>query len=1079
VSQIRLRILGESVIQVGETIVEPSATHLFALLLYLAIERGKLIPRGQLASMLFPEVNATNAGHNLRQLLYRLRRIGVPLETTAAAVRLPAESVVEAPECLLARSHGEAVLVGPISYALLPTYCPPTSPLSRWLETYRDEISAKLLRRIARDLARAREGADWTAVERCARALLDLDPLNETATLGLAETMARSGSKHKAVKLLHDFADDVGRSHSSLALPPRLLTRRISEEAQSPTSNSVRTPLVGRTDELRTLTEAWSHARRGHYTIAAVTGEKSIGKSRVLEELSELVRMDGSGVVLAARTQSTDCQRPLSLFSDMCAALLLLPGAAGCSPESLPHLRRLQGAPALASGADRAGIDAFPPEGATRRAIIDLVDSVSSERPLLICVDDADQLDDSSRELLASLPDISPSLPVLVVVAGNRISRLPQRRHKTTRLGPLTRDNARALARLMWDRVSHSSSLETLEWCIDAAAGNPGHLDLLVRHTAALRDTPAAPPGLLALLDSRLESLSGADKHVLQACVVFGAECCAETVDALTGIGGYDLLVSLEGLVEAGLVIDSESGISCRSSLLAERIRNSTTPVVRRLLHRRAAEYLERLSDAKWMSQATAWRIADHWQAAGNRAKSLQWRRECWHQSLSIGQPMAAADSIRTYLPNSSSDREKAALLDDLIHALQHGSDVAGQLSTLRDRVVLSDRVGDTTATRLRLAADIAEARFLNYEDTTQFLPELQALLASNELDEMRRLRAARVLMITADTLVDRSLALAVSDAMPQHPRSQTASLLRDQVELIFHSVFGDRDVAVRIAESIALLADKQELSPASVSAQLTAALALRIVDTKPSDTSKLERLFDRCLASSMYNAAIRTSARIGSFLCEDGALDSARYWSQRASELIDQTGIQRVCSDYLTLRIDLALECGDLASAQRLVDSAPHHCPIYATPRLSKEYLVYRLRVAQHHADRAVSPQDIECLMEWHRRAKHLGRHDDNMEVLWTALWREGKRAEASWLLRDYLFNARRERRTISFMLHSRTHEDPVWSELVRVDATLGTELERATNHAVAAPLSTVSTVSPGAPHGTPLLSEMGGSKP
>ena len=188
-SQIRLRILGESVIQVGETIVEPSATHLFALLLYLAVERGKLMSRGQLASMLFPEASATNAGHNLRQLLYRLRRMGVPLETTAAAVKLLAEGVVDSTECLLTRSYGEAVQAGATGHVLLPAYCPPTAPLSRWLETYREEISTKLLRRIARDLARAREGADWTAVACFARALLDLDPLNETATLGLAEAI--------------------------------------------------------------------------------------------------------------------------------------------------------------------------------------------------------------------------------------------------------------------------------------------------------------------------------------------------------------------------------------------------------------------------------------------------------------------------------------------------------------------------------------------------------------------------------------------------------------------------------------------------------------------------------------------------------------------------------------------------------------------------------------------------------------------------------------------------------------------------------------------------------------------------
>ena len=136
VSQIRLRILGESVIQVGETIVDPSATHVFALLLYLAIERGKLVTRSQLASILFPEGSAANAGHNLRQLLYRLRRIGVPLEATGASVRLRAESVVESPESVLKRGVGETAGTDSRGFTLLPSYSPPTEPLSRWLEAY-------------------------------------------------------------------------------------------------------------------------------------------------------------------------------------------------------------------------------------------------------------------------------------------------------------------------------------------------------------------------------------------------------------------------------------------------------------------------------------------------------------------------------------------------------------------------------------------------------------------------------------------------------------------------------------------------------------------------------------------------------------------------------------------------------------------------------------------------------------------------------------------------------------------------------------------------------------------------------
>jgi hypothetical protein len=868
---------------------------------------------------------------------------------------------------------------------------------------------------------------------------LELDPLNESATLGLAEALARSGSKQKAIEMLNAFADDVGLSHSSLALPSRLLTRRISEEVQPSIAHSSRAPLMGRAEELRSLTDAWAHARRGHCTIAVVTGEKSIGKSRVLEELAELVRMDGSGVVLAARTQPTDTERPMSLFSDMCAALLALPGAAGCDPSSLPHLRRLQGAPDLTPNTSRVELDASLAEGATRRAIVDLLGAVSSERPLLICVDDADQLDDSSRDLLASLPDLSPCLALLLVAAGNRASRLPNRRNRTTRLGPLSRDSALALARFISGRASRSARIETLYWCVDSAAGNPGHLDLLVRHTASLGDTPAAPPDLIALLDSRIDSLSVAAKHALQACVVFGAECSPATIEALTGLAGYELLLSLESLVEAGVAIDSEHGISCRSSLLAERVRYSMTPVVSKLLHRRAAAYLVGARHADWTSQATTWRIADHWLAAGDRAEALKWRRACWRHLLSIGQPMAAADSIRSYLPHSACDGERAALLDDLIHALQHGSDIEGQLSALSERVGLSDLIGDNSATRVRLAADTADARVLSYDDTTLLLPELQALLMSTELDGMRRLRAAKALIIAADNMLDEVLAKKVYDALPRRALSTAESLLKDQVELIFHAVFGDREVAITLAESLILTAEKQELSHAAVSAQLTAALALRIVDYKALDISRLERLFDKCLASSMYEAALRTSTRIGSFVYDEGAIDLALLWSERASALVARTGVQRLIPDYLTLQIDLALERADVLLAQRLLDSAPHTCPLYAARRFSHAYFVYQLRVAQHGSAAPTSNQDIQRLMEWHDRTKHLGRHDDAMQVLWSSLWRAGNYAEASSLLRDYLFYARRERRKVSHMLLTRTSEDPIWSEPTPDDMPIG----------------------------------------
>jgi hypothetical protein len=366
-----------------------------------------------------------------------------------------------------------------------------------------------------------------------------------------------------------------------------------------------------------------------------------------------------------------------------------------------------------------------------------------------------------------------------------------------------------------------------------------------------------------------------------------------------------------------------------------------------------------------------------------------------------------------------------------LIHALQQGSDIVGQLSALSERVALSDRIGDSSAIRLRLAADTADARVLNYEDSTSLLPELQAQLIATELDGMRRIRAARTLMIAADNLLDETLARQVYDAMPGQPLSTAESLLKGQVDLIFHTVFGDREAALLLAESLSQLADSQEPSPASVSAQLSASLALRIVGSAPIDTRRLERLFDRCVACSMFDAATRTSARIGSFKYEDGAVESAQLWCERTSNLVAQTRAERLCADHITLQIDLALERGDLRSAQRLVDSAPSQCPMYKSPRYSREYLVYRLRVAQHRGDSPGSGEDVERLVEWHKRAKRLGRQDDCMQVLWTAFWSVGRRAEASSLLRDYLLNARKERRAASHMLRTRTCEDPIWREL------------------------------------------------
>ena len=76
---IELHTLGDAMIKVGDREIRPTAPMVFAALLYLCVERGRRVPRAALQEMLFPETDERSGAHSLRQLLYKLRKLGLSL----------------------------------------------------------------------------------------------------------------------------------------------------------------------------------------------------------------------------------------------------------------------------------------------------------------------------------------------------------------------------------------------------------------------------------------------------------------------------------------------------------------------------------------------------------------------------------------------------------------------------------------------------------------------------------------------------------------------------------------------------------------------------------------------------------------------------------------------------------------------------------------------------------------------------------------------------------------------------------------------------------------------------------------
>jgi DNA-binding SARP family transcriptional activator len=1030
VSTVLLRIVGECIVQIGARRVEPGAPFLFALLLYLGAERGRRIPRKELIEVLFPEErNARAAAHNLRQLLYRLRRFGVPLSLAEHAVALEPIHVRSTVDELLDSAALGRLQALQSSCIVLPHYEPPPSTqLSEWVDGLRDRVHTSIRRQLTLSLEDARRRADWRLLESIARRLLEIDPLSETATLGLAEAIARTGSKAIAVGLLERYERDLGTSGVTLALPAQLLKRRISSSVRSAGDlDTTSLPLLGRNEEMAELATMWARARAGHFLTARVTGEKSIGKTRLVEEFAAMVEMDGSGSIVVVRPTPGDRERPLALFADLSRQLLGLPGAAGCDPHSLPFLRRLSGA-STPRGAVVGEHNQAPYEDASvRRAVGDLVGSVSEERPLLCVVDNADHLDDASRALLRVTQEQLPNHRILFLLCTQRWDA----GMASLRLHPLPTSDIKELLRVLVLRSGVQLGERESAWCLDTAAGNPGHLELLVRHASHAWAPEAIPADLVALVDQRIAELSAEARYALQAVAIAGDTLTPMGIEAVTGLGPYELLDALNELDRSSLIVRKSDGLRCRSAFVNDRAVRAATTTTLAVMHERAALLLEREHVGQPLSQVGAWRIASHWQQAGNWKRARECLRACWQQAVDIGQPMAAVSAIRAALQQADTVDEKAQLLDDLIGALQAAGEASSLEPAVGERQSLSPAVQDPPARRAELAFDRVEARVPGLDSVCCHISSLREHVRSPLLDAGRRIRAARLLMLAADGNIDDALAretfLINRDLHAAAPRTR---LVQRLTALIHHCVFGDRAEAVQLVGEIEDLASRGERSWYTYVGRTACSIARELVGDGPWDHSDVERTYAECMQASMSVSALACASRLTSLLIGDGNIHEARTWMRAAEELRVTLGGASTPADYWTGQIDLALLEGAADRARAALAAMTHGAEDQVTcDRLADRMIVYRMRVALMCDGRRPTQEILARLLQYHERGKRFGRHDDHMQVLWSSLRAVGRSADASRLLRSYLRSERRERRPCCYLLRLTTVDDPEWT--------------------------------------------------
>jgi hypothetical protein len=262
-----------------------------------------------------------------------------------------------------------------------------------------------------------------------------------------------------------------------------------------------------------------------------------------------------------------------------------------------------------------------------RRAWLDFLDAETSARPLVIVLEDMHWGDAPSAEYVDEALRLLPERPIMVLALARPDvhERLPGLWHDRAalevRLPALPR---RACERLTREVLGEDVAPETLKDLWERSGGNAFFLEELLRATAEGHGGEL-PDTVLAMVESRLDSLDAEDRRLLRAASVFGGVFWRGGVLAL--LGGDD------GLDERLLRLKDEEWVTrrptpkfrgeeeyvLRHATVREAAYRTLTTADRALGHRLAGAWLEEAGETD------ALMLAEHHEAGSEPESAVRW----------------------------------------------------------------------------------------------------------------------------------------------------------------------------------------------------------------------------------------------------------------------------------------------------------------------------------------------------------------------------------------------------------------------------------------------------------------------
>lgn len=606
-----------------------------ALLYYLAVE--KTATRDKLAALLWDTCDEATAKKNVRHALYTIRKNfhrDLILSPDRQNLRLNPEIhfYIDYDELV----EGKDMRVYETEF-MNGFYVKNAYPYEEWLTWKRSSVKNSYLKILEENL----RDTDRLPVE-TAEVLFEQykkeEPLDEQAYFYMMKVYERERMYYRGIRIYQQLAAVLDRE---LKVNPKKeitsLYRSFLEVWKEETAEESSREPEGHVEELRQLLGQYRDFLAGVPKAVLLSGESGVGKTYLAEQFLRSVKKEGH-MLLKVVCLETEQEMKLQPWNVVMMQMAEAMQAYKIEVEE----RYLQAADSLFPFFHACPIkenllqDTTLPYSyrSVRNLFLNFLVQSAEKVPLILFFDNIQYMDFMSLELL-SLIIRTRNSRIMFLLSGPDVCPERLRKYMTPLtkeryierifIMPFTKEEARSV--IQKKLGEKQVTLEYLDWIYEESRGNAYLLEMLLGVYAGgiCRRGEDAP--LQELWKAQFDRLSRGSRQVLELIAACQAWADMDSLENILKKDGLELLQDLEELKEKGIICEKMADgqirfLFCHSNM-REFVHNQMEPSKVRVLHRRLAQYIEKLPS---YDSSRVQRLIYHYQLCGNKEKVLYYQ---------------------------------------------------------------------------------------------------------------------------------------------------------------------------------------------------------------------------------------------------------------------------------------------------------------------------------------------------------------------------------------------------------------------------------------------------------------------